>query len=662
VEPINAAIVGYGELAHSVYAHALRRIAALRVVAIADPEESRRALAATQFSGVDAYADWRDALKRADVRAVIVATPPRLHASVAVAALERGLHVYVEKPLATDPLEAEFIREAARKSGSVAMCGFNYRFNPPFVEARERVRKGEIGDVTAVRTRFATANSGGAALRRSAAEGGGAILDLGSHHFDLLPWLLDDEPVEVRGESGSAVTIRFRKGAVARCEFSLNAAPEHVVEIQGSAGAILVDCYHWPGLRIAGRPLRNALAAIGRTPFFIEKRRSPWRDPSWGLALRAFAGAIAAGQSDVTPSIADGCRSLEIAMEAVDSASMAGPSAPAPQSRDLDLSVILVTLDNFESIRTTVRCLAAQSIADRMELVIVCPKRDELGLDPHAVAAFGAVQALEDGASRSPAGAKAHGIRNARAAVVALAEDHSYPEAGWAEALVEAHRGDCAAVGPEIVNANPENMVSWSDFYIGYGPWASPARGGAVEHIPGHNSSYKRELLLEFGERLDFLLDMESVLHWELRDRGHRLLLEPRARTRHVNFSLFGSFVTELYMHGRMFASVRAERWPLWKRVVYCAAGPLIPLVRLRRVLAHIAATGRTKQFTARILPVLCSGLALNGLGEMLGYIAGPGDTGARFYDLEFHRERYVAGAMPNPAPEAAAVKTASAP
>src|SRR5437588_133855 len=82
-----------------------------------------------------------------------------------------------------------------------------------------------------------------------------------------------------------------------------------------------------------------------------------------------------------------------------------------------------------------------------------------------------------------------------------------------AQALLAAHRGPWAAVGPVVRNANPSTSVSWADFLIGYGPWCDPAPAGDLDHLPGHNSSYKRAILLDYGSELEGLLEAESVLH-----------------------------------------------------------------------------------------------------------------------------------------------------
>lgn len=307
------------------------------------------------------------------------------------------------------------------------------------------------------------------------------------------------------------------------------------------------------------------------------------------------------------------------------------------------LSVVVVTPDGVSTVRKTLRHLRSQSICERMEVLIVAPAADGLGLDESELREFHAYRVVEVGHMRSTARARAAGVRAARAEVVAFAEDHAFPAPGWAEALVRRHAEEWAAVGPVMSNANPRSATSWANLLIEYAPWLDPSEGGEREHLPGHNGSYKRALLLEYGERLEAMLDAESVLHWDLRSRGHKLYLEPRARTFHQNFSAHAPSLTLRFNGGRLFASARARGWPAWRRALYACASPLIPLVRCARIAGELLKSGRPRQILPRVLPALFALLAFDGAGELAGYALGAGDSMRKLSDMEFHRGRYMA-------------------
>jgi GT2 family glycosyltransferase len=248
---------------------------------------------------------------------------------------------------------------------------------------------------------------------------------------------------------------------------------------------------------------------------------------------------------------------------------------------------------------------------------------------------------------RSGAAGYAAGVRRASAPIVAFAEDHAYPGPGWAEALVRAHADGWAAVGPVIANANPNGAIAWADFLLGYGPWLDPTPAGPVEYLPGHNSSYKRAALLEYGRALDELMEAETVLMWDLRSKGKRLVLEPAANASHTNFGRWWSWVAVMFFNGRAFAATRSAHWGVGRRVGFAGASPLSPCVRLRRSLGGARRVSVGGGFLRKVIPTMCVGLAFDAVGQMLGYAAGAGNAHERMAEYEWHRMKHVREAQP---------------
>jgi hypothetical protein len=306
------------------------------------------------------------------------------------------------------------------------------------------------------------------------------------------------------------------------------------------------------------------------------------------------------------------------------------------------LSVVLITPDSFETVRRTAKCVVRQSVHDRIELIIVAPANAAIDIDHELVAPLAGVQVVRL-ASLTPTGpARAAAIRLARASIIAFGEEHCFPAPGWAEALLAAHEGEYAAVGPAMRNANPDTIVSWADILIGYGPWLTPVERGERDYLPGHNSSYKRAVLLEYGEALDSLMEAETVLMWDLRSKGHRLLLEPAAQAAHTNFGFWSSWVQVMFLNGRAFADTRSEHWSLVRRLAFATASPLIPFVRLVRALGNVRRLGRGPVFAARVVPTMCVGLAFDALGQMIGYAFGGGTAHERLATFEWHRLKHT--------------------
>jgi len=148
-----------------------------------------------------------DDLTALDVEAVVVTTPNKYHEQYAIAALDAGLPVLLEKPLAHDLDSAERIVDAAASAESFLMVGFNNRFIPPAEVVTAAIDEGRFGDVTHVEANYVRRRGvpgRGGWFTTKAVSGGGALIDLGVHAIDLaLHFLGHPTVVEVAGETRS---------------------------------------------------------------------------------------------------------------------------------------------------------------------------------------------------------------------------------------------------------------------------------------------------------------------------------------------------------------------------------------------------------------------------------------------------------------------------
>jgi hypothetical protein len=303
------------------------------------------------------------------------------------------------------------------------------------------------------------------------------------------------------------------------------------------------------------------------------------------------------------------------------------------------MSVVIATPDKYAVIRKTIAYLRAQTVKGDLELVIVAPSAERLDPDNRELKDFFSVRIVEVSKIRSVAWANAAGIRAASAPVVALAEDHCFPDPGWAEALIETHKKHWAVVGPVVRNANPRSRISRAGFVISYGPWLSPQKVGEMDHLPGHNSSYKRSILLNYDD-LEDMLEAESILHWDLTARGYRLYLEPMARVSHLNYEILSFWLMEQYCSGRVFAAVRAREWTHLKRLLFTAGAPLIPGVRIYRILKEMNRSREMRSLMRSIWAPVIVGIVVRSTGEMVGYALGRPKGESKVSHFEFQRLR----------------------
>lgn len=307
------------------------------------------------------------------------------------------------------------------------------------------------------------------------------------------------------------------------------------------------------------------------------------------------------------------------------------------------MSIVLAT-DRYQTIQGVVRRLKSQRVRERLELVIVTPDSATLGLDEAEVAGFSAVQVIEvAGPELSFPAARAAGVRASRAPVVFIGETHSYPCAGWAEALLDAHTRPWAAVAPGFANANPDGPLSWSIFLVDYGRWLAGLPAGEVVAVPTHNVAYKRAVLLELGPALDTAFAHSDALALHLAARGYRTYFEPAARMDHLNISQRGAWLSERFLCGLLVAGRRAGRWPLGRRLVYFFGSPLIPLVALGRLLPGLRLARRTLPLPAGTLAAVIVATVIAAAGEMVGYAGAMWrEAEARMTEFELNKRLYA--------------------
>ena len=305
------------------------------------------------------------------------------------------------------------------------------------------------------------------------------------------------------------------------------------------------------------------------------------------------------------------------------------------------MSVILITPDHYGTIRNAVRNLQCQTVTSVLEIVIVCPSRASLELIESELDNFAGYQVVEIGNFSSTAVARAAGVQHAYATIVAFTEDHSFPAPRWAELLITRHQEAWTGVGPVFRNANPTTAVSGANFLIEYGDFADPIATRFLRHIPGHNSSYKRTALLEYGERLAEMLEAESPMQWDMMSRGHTFCMEPDAKAYHLNYSILTASLVVHFWAGRVFAASRCQQWATSRRLLYFFASPLIPIVRLIRISRTIFRLRQSSRLPMLFLFVIVM-LIVSGAGEACGYLLHTGESMRMVSKREFHRERYL--------------------
>jgi len=188
---LNVAIIGCGLIGQK----RAKTLGTARLVACADVALDRAQTLARTWPGAVASADWQSAVLRDDVDIVIVATTNNVLAEISRTAAQAGKHVLVEKPAARNTRELDTVIEAAQKASIQVRVGFNHRYHPALLKARELFDAGALGELMFIRGRYGHGGRVGYDKEwraNPALSGGGELIDQGVHLIDLARWFLGD--------------------------------------------------------------------------------------------------------------------------------------------------------------------------------------------------------------------------------------------------------------------------------------------------------------------------------------------------------------------------------------------------------------------------------------------------------------------------------------
>lgn len=200
MEKVQLALIGAGNVGQVVHLPVLKSMSDVQVVALVDPDK-RKAQAIAQRAGIPSAFTSLDALLSSsiggDIQAVDICTPTDTHRPLAIAAMQAGKDVLVEKPIARTAREAKDMVEAAEKYGRKLMVGMNNRFRPDTMILKTFIDKNELGNVFYIKTGWLKQQSGHSPWHaQKEKSGGGVFLDLGIVMLDMAMWLLDYPDVQ----------------------------------------------------------------------------------------------------------------------------------------------------------------------------------------------------------------------------------------------------------------------------------------------------------------------------------------------------------------------------------------------------------------------------------------------------------------------------------
>lgn len=272
--PIRVLVFGYGFAGAWIHDPLIRSVPGLEISGVVTTSPRRQHLARTRHPGVEIYETPDEALARSDASLAVVATPNRYHVELSMAALDRGMAVVVDKPLAPNARDARSITEEAERLGQTLAVFHNRRWDGDFLTLTKLHEEGRLGEIYRLTSRFDRwlPDPSPGWRDEESATGGGLLLDLGSHLVDQAIRLLGPvesvfcqlatlQPGRV-SEDTVFIALEHRSGSVSHLHAgALEGRPDERFHVSGSEGAYVK---HGKDVQEA-RLLAGELAVPGET-------------------------------------------------------------------------------------------------------------------------------------------------------------------------------------------------------------------------------------------------------------------------------------------------------------------------------------------------------------------------------------------------------------
>lgn len=334
MQRVRLAVIGLG-LIGGPHARALKKMRDCYLIAASDIDEKQKAV--TEELGIKFYKNYVEMIEKESLDGVVIATPNHLHVPVGITCAQKGLHLFVEKPIAQGVSEAERLIEVASQKKIRILIGHQRRFSPFVEKAREIIQGGELGKLVGVTVTWAMLKpsqyfEGPYTWRKE--KGGGPILVNLIHEIDNLRYICGEVDQvfalvssKVRNfpvEDTVSVTLKFRNGALGTI-FLSDCTPS-ICSYEGTTGENPLlyhdfgNCYHFYGTdasllfpQMKKRLYANPEKVGWNYPITEEGIKIVTEDDPYTMEFRHFCKVVS-GEEEPRISGEDGKRTLEVAL------------------------------------------------------------------------------------------------------------------------------------------------------------------------------------------------------------------------------------------------------------------------------------------------------------------------------------------------------------
>lgn len=292
-----------------------------------------------------------------------------------------------------------------------------------------------------------------------------------------------------------------------------------------------------------------------------------------------------------------------------------------------ELSVVIPSVNGLHDLIGCLEAVERMRSSVALEVLVV----DRLGGEvAEAVRArFPAVRLLPVDAAMTIPQMRHLAFQEARGSAVAVIEDHVIVPEGWGRQLLDALAEGPEVVGGPIENAATERLLDWATFLCEYSACLPPLPAGPAEWLPGNNVVYRRELLATY-RAVTAEGKWENRLHDAMREDGVLLECRPDIVVGHKKHFGFFEYLSQRYLYSRSYAGARVRGAPLPRRLAMGAAAFALPPLLLYRIEQGLARKGVPAGRRLATLPMIACFVVSWGVGEVIGYWFGAGDSLAR--------------------------------
>jgi hypothetical protein len=221
---------------------------------------------------------------------------------------------------------------------------------------------------------------------------------------------------------------------------------------------------------------------------------------------------------------------------------------------------------------------------------------------------------------------RAIAFRDATKDAVAVIEDHVMVPQGWAVQMLDALDASQGVVAGSVENAATESLLDWACFLVEYHHLIPPIDAGVVDGLTGNNVVYRRSLLQQFEDVIDEGR-WENRLHDAMKEAGIDLICRPEIVIGHKKHYTFGEYFSQRYLYARAYAGARVAEESTGKKLIYGLSAFALPAILYLRVMSQIVSKKKHLGLLALSQPLILCFITSWTVGEIVGYVAGPGDA-----------------------------------